>query len=141
MFRKSGNVDAGWLESISFFADFDHEHLNEAARLGKRREFKAGETVIEQGRFGRECYVISEGNAAVYIGADYVNSVGPGVTIGEMALVEHRPRNATIIAETDMVLVEFGIEEFKKFLADNPIAKDRVNHLLNSRIRENSDPR
>ena len=139
MFRKSGNVDAGWLESISFFADLDHDHLNEAARLGKRRDVKAGETVIEQGRFGRECYVISEGNGAVYIGGDYVNSVGPGVTIGEMAIVEHRPRNATIVAETDMVLVEFGIEEFKKFLADNPIAHDRVIALLNSRIKENTE--
>ncbi len=57
--------------------------------------------------------------------------------IGEMALLEHRPRNAAVVAETDMVLVSFDTEGFNEILDANPVAKDRVSSLLSSRLSDN----
>ncbi len=69
---------------------------------------------------------------------EYVASVGAGTMVGEMALLEHRPRNATVIAETPMVLVSFGTKEFRTILDDNPDLRERVHALLVARERDNN---
>jgi CRP-like cAMP-binding protein len=59
--------------------------------------------------------------------------------VGEMALVEHRPRNATVTAETDLILVAFGTGEFRRLLAKSPTTSERVMAVLNERLRANQD--
>ena len=54
-----------------------------------------------------------------------------------MALLGHRPRNASVVAHTDMVLVEFGTAEFRKLLDRSPNANRRVNQLLEARVQAN----
>lgn len=137
MFHKDDRVDPALLGEVSFFRDFDQHQLEGAAKLGHRREIPGGTAFVEQGRYGLSCYVIASGHADVYIGSDWVATIGSGTVVGEMALIEHRPRNATVVAHDDMVLVEFGIEEFKKFLAAHPSVEEQVLATLNQRIREN----
>lgn len=137
MFHRGDRVDPDWLAGIELFAGLDDHGIESAAKLGRRREVTAGERIIDQGRVGDACFVIGAGQASVYIRGEYVNTVGPGSVVGEMALLEHRPRNATVVADTDMVLVAFGIEEFKRFLEATPAAKDAIIGVLNRRVREN----
>ncbi len=137
MFGRNNKLDTGWLSSVGFFEGFSDSELSEASQLGERMEIKAGERFIDQGRVGDACYVIVEGTANVYIRDEYVASVGPGSMIGEMSLVEHRPRNASVTAESDMVLVSFGYAEFRKLLDRSPNANERVLTLLNARLRAN----
>ncbi|MDX2380101.1 MAG: cyclic nucleotide-binding domain-containing protein [Acidimicrobiia bacterium] len=139
MFHKDDRVDPALLGEVPFFADFDQGQLEAISKLGHRREIDAGTAFVEQGRYGLACYVIATGQADVYIGSDWVASIGPGSLVGEMALIEHRPRNATVVATGAMVLVEFGIDEFQKFLTSNPTAEARVLATLNQRIRENTE--
>ena len=61
----SGNrIDIELLRDTALFGGFSDKELNDAAKLASKREVEAGEVVIEQGRFGDACYVISEGTAA-----------------------------------------------------------------------------
>lgn len=137
MFGLNSKLDTDWLATLGFFEGFSDDDLKAVSRLGEREEVPAGTEIIDQGRIGDSCYVIVEGRAAVYIGGDFVTSVRSGSMVGEMALVEHRPRNATVIAENDMVLVSFGISEFRKLLDRSPAAKDKVMALLEARLAEN----
>lgn len=137
MFHRDDRVDPGWLSGIGLFAGLDEHAIEAAARLGRRREVVAGERLIDQGRVGDACFVVGTGHASVYIRGEYVNTVGPGSVIGEMALIEHRPRSATVVADTDMLLVEFGIEPFKRFLASSPGAHTAITGILNRRVRDN----
>jgi CRP-like cAMP-binding protein len=139
MFHKDDRVDPALLGEVSFFRDFGPSELQTVANLGHRREVGAGTAFVEQGRYGLSCYVIAGGHADVYIGSDWVATIGPGTVVGEMALIEHRPRNATVVAADDMVLVEFGIDEFKKFLAAHPSVEAQVLATLNQRIRDNTE--
>ena len=50
-------------------------------------------------------------------------------------LIEHRPRNATVVAETDMRLLAFDNKAFKTLLEEMPKAHDRVMEILASRLR------
>jgi CRP/FNR family transcriptional regulator, cyclic AMP receptor protein len=125
------------LGKVSFFEGFSAEELARVASLAEEVVAEKGAVLIDQGRVGLECYVILEGQAGVYVSGDHVATNGPGSMIGEMALVEHRPRNATVVAETDMVLIAFDTKAFKTLLEEMPLAHDRVMVLLASRLKEN----
>ncbi len=139
MFGRNDKLDTDWLAKVDFFDGFAKPEIEEVAALGERVDVDAGTELIDQGRVGDVCYVIVDGRAAVHIRGEFVTTVGPGTMVGEMALVEHRPRNATVTAETDMTLVSFGTEAFRKLLAKSPTAFDRVTKRLNDRLRENQD--
>lgn len=137
MFGRNNKLDTSWLAGVALFEGFNEAQLDQVAQLGERVDVVAGSEIADQGRVGDECWVIVEGNARVMMNGEYVTSVGAGSMIGEMALLEHRPRNAAVIAETDMVLVSFHTDGFNKILDANPVIKDRVSSLLTSRLSEN----
>lgn len=137
MFGRNNKLDTDWLGSLGFFEGFTPAELDSVSSLGERVEVKAGTEIIDQGRVGDACFVIVDGRAAVYIRGEFVTSVRSGSMVGEMALVEHRPRNATVVAETDMVLVSFGTSEFRKLLGESPNANEKVLAVLNARLQEN----
>lgn len=137
MFGRNDKLDTDWLASVGFFKGFSIGELEAVASLGERVDVDAGTELIDQGRVGDVCYIIVNGTAAIHIRGEFVTTVGPATMVGEMALVEHRPRNASVTAETDMTLVTFGTKEFKKLLAKSPHTHDRVMAMLNDRLAEN----
>ncbi len=141
MFGRNNKLDTAWLSGVTFFKGFSDEQLDEVAALGTRVEAEAGAELTDQGRYGDVTYVVVEGTANVLMNGEYVASIGSGSMVGEMALLEHRPRTATVVAETDMVLVSFGTESFGALLDRNPTAKERVLALLNARTRANQERR
>ena len=137
LFGSGNKIDVDLLRSTPLFAGFSDAELKRVAKLATRRDVAVGETVIEQGRFGDACFVISEGVAAVYINDVFATTVSAPTAVGEMALLERRPRNASVVAESPMVLAEFGVEAFRKLLADFPTTEGQVKELLNARLHEN----
>ncbi len=137
MFGRNNKLDTEWLSGVTLFEGFSGEQVEQVAQLGERVDASAGAEIADQGRVGAECWVIVDGTARVVMNGEYVASVGAGSMIGEMALLEHRPRNAAIVAETDMVLVSFDIEGFNAILDANPVAKDRISSILTDRLSDN----
>jgi len=137
MFLSNHKLDTQWLAQVSFFDGFDQSQLEAVSRLGERVVAKAGTLLIDQGRVGDQCFVVITGRAAVHIRGEFVTSVGPGTMVGEMALVGHRPRSASVSAETDMELVSFGTEDFGNLLKQSPQTYQRVMELLARRLEEN----
>lgn len=139
VFGNHGNLDIDWLSTVGVFSGFSKDELGQVAELGEKIEAEPGAVLTDQGRFGDTAYLIIEGTANVYMNGEYVTTVAAETLVGEMALVEHRPRNATVIAESDMVLVGFGISEFKELLDRNPSAREAVMGLLGRRVQENQE--
>jgi CRP-like cAMP-binding protein len=136
-FWKRPQEGPDWLAGVAFFDGFSPADLTRVAELCTQVESPAGAVLIDQGDTGVDCFVIVEGRANVYIGGEYVNTNGPGSMIGEMALVDHRPRSATVVAETDMKLLRFDARRFRTLLSEMPKAEDRVMALLNARLKLN----
>jgi CRP-like cAMP-binding protein len=134
-FWKRPDEGADWLSGVSFFEGFTPAELKRVAALSSEVEAPAGTVVIDQGDAGVECFVIVEGTVAVYIGKDPVATNGPGDVIGEMALVDHQPRSASVIAETDVRLLRFDSRHFRQLLAEMPKAEDRIMAMLTARLR------
>ena len=137
MFGRNNKIDTTWLADVALFEGFDEAQLEQVAELGERVEAEVGAQLTDQGRYGDTCYVIVEGTANVIMNGEFVTSVGPGSMIGEMAILEHRPRTAAVLAETEMVLVSFDLKSFQELLNANPTAKERVMALLTKRVADN----
>jgi len=122
---------------LSFFEGFSDADLVRVAELADHVEIEAGELLIDQGRVGQECYVIEKGEAGVFVGNEHVVSLGPGSMVGEMSVVGHRPRSATVVADTPMTLLAFDTKAFRKLLQEMPKAEERVLKLLADRLKAN----
>ncbi len=127
-----------WLAGVDLFSGFTPEQLARVQHLSTEVEFAPGEVLIDQGDTGVDCFVIVDGSAAVYIGTDYVATVRGGGVVGEMALVDHRPRTASVIAETPMRALRFDARRFATLLSEMPKAEERVMAMLTARLRANA---
>lgn len=137
LFSRDDKIDPSELPAIPLFVGLSDDEISAVAAMATRREVAPGEKLIEQGRFGESFFIVASGRALVYIADEYVAAVSEGSAIGEMALIERRPRNATVVAEHDMVVAEFSLKDFRKLLERYPSANLRINELLNRRLAEN----
>lgn len=135
--RKKAVNGAARLRGLAFFEGFSDADLDRVAQLADDVEIEAGELLIDQGRVGQECYVIESGQAEVFVGEEHLVTVGPGSMVGEMALVDRRPRTATVVATTPMALLAFDTKAFQKLLSEMPKAEERVYSLLATRLKAN----
>jgi CRP-like cAMP-binding protein len=138
MFRKRGKAEGAGsvLRGMSFFEGFDDTELDRVAALADEVDADAGAVLTEQGKPGRECFIIQRGTANVYVGGEHINTLGPGTIVGEMALISNRPRSATVVAETPMTLLSLDTEHFRTLLEEMPKAGRAVMSLLDERLRQ-----
>lgn len=117
---------AAKLADVGLFQGFTAAQLRRVAKLADEVEAEPGAELISQGRPGQEAFVVIEGTAAVYIGGEKRDEVGPGEIVGEMALIDHQPRTADVRAETAMKLLAFEARHFRRLLDEMPEALTRV---------------
>ena len=131
-----GTVDD--LRHIALFAQMTEAELERVAALGEPVDAEPGAILIDQGDVGVECFLVLEGEAGIFSGGQHVATISAGAVVGEMALIGHKPRNATVTAQTPMRLLAFNISSFKKLLEEMPAAQKYIFELLETRARENS---
>jgi len=103
---------------------------------GERRSYKAGEVIFRAGDPGGELFVIREGTVAIEVKGAIVERLGTSEIFGEMALVEAKPRSATVIAETDCVVVPISEKQFLTMVEYAPSFSLAVIRTLAHRLRE-----
>lgn len=106
-----------------------------AAMLGEPESVPAGHLLTEQGRLATDAFLVIDGTADVFVGDRAVAEIGPGETIGEMAIVDHLPRSAYVVARTAMELYRVPAETFLEMLDDIPTVARGLLQLLSGRLR------
>ena len=134
--KVAGKVDD--LRHIALFAKMDNSDLARLAKLGEPVDAKTGAMLIDQGDVGLECFLVLEGEAGIFSGGEHVATIGSGSIVGEMALVGHRPRNASVVAQSPMRMLSFDVAAFKHLLDEMPMARDYIYALLNARQTGNA---
>ena len=99
------------------------------------RSYKAGDVVVQEGESAKEMFVVRSGKVAVKVHDKTVEEVSAGGMFGEMALIDHSPRSATIVAEEDTVLVPINERLFVVLVQDTPFFALDVMRVLVERIR------
>lgn len=127
---------AARLARVELFRLFDRKSLDALARVTQEVELERGTVLCEQGRVADACWVVVDGEAEVEIGGEQlVGVIGPGESIGEMGLLDHLPRSATVRARTDMVVYRIAAQDFERVLGASPLARGLL-ELLSRRIRQ-----
>lgn len=124
------------LASVPLFSGCTRKDLQKIARASNEITVEAGRMLTDQGDAGREAFVIIEGEAAVKRNQRKIATLGPGDAIGELSLLDHGPRTATVEASTPMVLLVLSTREFSGVVDEVPGLAHKLMAALASRIRE-----
>lgn len=112
----TGNVLQN-IRKTDFFKELSEDASVAVAEKASLRKFSEGDALMRKGDPADSFFVILEGHLKIVTtGAKgeeiIINKVGPGESIGELALVDDRPRSAGVIALDDVEALELTKEAF-----------------------------
>jgi CRP/FNR family transcriptional regulator, cyclic AMP receptor protein len=116
----SKNEKVALLSRIPIFAGCTKAELIEVAISADEREAPEGETLAEEGRPGREFFVLVDGAVAVRRGGKKLADLGPGDWFGEIAILTYAPRTATVTATSRVRLLVISDRAFRRVVETTP---------------------
>jgi CRP/FNR family transcriptional regulator, cyclic AMP receptor protein len=102
-------------------------------------EFPAGHVIARQGEIGTGFFVVVEGNVRVVRDGAVLATLGPGEFFGELSVLDGRPRNAMVAAETATTCLALASWDFEAVLLANPSLTLAILRGVATRLREASD--
>lgn len=119
------------LETLA--GNFTVSELKAIDNSGTHIAVEAGRKLLRQGELGRETMLILSGTANVVRQSEVVATVGAGAFVGELAVLTGAKRNASLVAETDLVVAVFTPYEFKQLLDSHPGIDAKVAEVAQQR--------
>lgn len=108
------------LAAVPLFADLDKDELEAVSALGTDIDVPEGRELAVEGQAASEAFLVLAGTASCRRGDQEIATFGPGDFFGEMALLVHGPRTATIVTTSPMSVRAFHRSEFESLLDDAP---------------------
>jgi len=117
------------------------EEARSLATSGMIVLFGPGEALVTRGETGDSMFVILDGSVLVAgkssTGSQIVLAkLGTGECFGEISLLTGEPRNATVHAETDTLVLEIRKKDISPLIEANPELAGRLGELLERRQTE-----
>jgi CRP-like cAMP-binding protein len=102
------------LASVPLFSNCTKRQLQEIGKVATLLDLPAGKVLTRQGEGGLELFILLDGTASVIRDGRRVATRVAGDVVGELAVISHHPRNATVVAETELetlVLTHAGLDQ------------------------------
>jgi CRP/FNR family transcriptional regulator, cyclic AMP receptor protein len=122
--RKNAKVEL--IKGVPLFSELGKRELNEVASIADEIDLREGKELTVEGQPGREFFVIIEGDALVRRGDREINRLGAGDFFGEIALIDDRPRTATVVAESPLRALVITDRAFRTLLDRSPEIESKV---------------
>ena len=116
-------MDPARLTAIPIFSELSDDEAKRLAAFASETSAAEGQMLMKEGDYSVELIAIEEGTADVIQGGNTIASLGPGDLIGEMGLLERKPRNADVIASSPMRLIKLTHWEIRR------MSEDTVNRI------------
>lgn len=123
------------LKEVPLFSHCSPAQLEFIATQVEEMDFPAGRVLCRQGESGADFFVLLSGAAKVERAGKLVNSMREGDFFGEIALVDHGPRTATVTTTTPSRCLVLGPRQFQNVLHQDASIATGVLRALASRIR------
>lgn len=123
------------LRKVPLFAKLKKRELERLGQLADEVEVGLDQVLAEQGRIGHEFFIVLDGHVSVLDGRRPLAQLHRGDFFGEIALVDGRPRTATVRAEGITRLLVIGHREFHALMDEFPSVRDAVLTALAERLR------
>jgi CRP-like cAMP-binding protein len=126
-------MNADRLKKLPLFEDLPHKQLERIALWADEIDLPAGKPLIAEGRFAHEFFVIESGTAEVAHEGTHIADLGAGDFFGEVALLEHQRRSATVTTSSPMRAIVMHAREFAAMDAEMPEITERIRAVVRAR--------
>jgi len=98
-------------------------------------DLEPGQVLFQKGEAGALMYVVKSGELQIADGNTVFETVGAGGLIGEMVLVDKRPRSATVRAVGKASVIPIDERRFLFLVQQTPYFAIRVMRVMSARLR------
>jgi glutaminase len=123
--RGSGTKFA--LSELDLFKGLSAEDFRLIEPIIRPLVFEKGDVIIREGEDAKLFFVVARGSVSVRIKVHGENgrkkrvaSIGPGLSFGEMALLDGRKRSADIVADERVICYGLAVEQLRELAAEHP---------------------
>jgi CRP-like cAMP-binding protein len=132
------------IRDVPLLTRLAEEDLRALAAHGKVQRHPAGAVIFQEGDPGDSLHIVIEGDVriAVLSGSGEeatVAMLGPGEFVGDLALLDGRPRSATAIASRPTKTLVVTRDDFTRWLGQRPRAALVLLEALSLRVRRTDE--
>ena len=123
------------LRRIPLFAALSPADLHRLASVAEERTYEDGDVLASEGELGDELHVVVEGTVRVtHPDGSVVARRGRGDVVGEMSIITHEPRIASLVADGGIRTIRIGRREFESMIRERPEIALAVMRVLAERL-------
>ena len=134
--RRAATEYHRYLKQVPMFASLTTAELDVVAAAVTDLRFEPGRTLVKEGSRAYEMMIITGGAAEVSSAEHHVATLVPGDVVGELAVITHEPRNATVTAVTEVELIHLTADRFTQLLADVPAIAAKLLTVIADRVTD-----
>ena len=127
------------LRETDLFEPFSEDELLDFAKNVTEVHLAPGEVLFYEGASADDMYVIIEGSIRIYKESRSITTIKAVDYIGEMAIIETKPRSATVEAIESSLLLQITLEQFQKYFSKQPVSLVSMMRTLSQRIRKDTE--
>jgi len=127
------------LHRVELFAGIPGRVLAAVAEAGVEKRLAVGELLMEEGAVEAHLYAVVEGRVKVHRGDRTLVELGPGATVGELAVLVPAPRAASVTALEPSLVLRVDQAVLDELLIDWPELAHGVISELVSRLRATTE--
>jgi CRP-like cAMP-binding protein len=124
------------VKQAKLFQGLPDSEVRSIEKQMKTVHHQAGHDIVVRGEGGVGFMIITDGTVTVTTVQGRTRQLGPGDSFGEMALLDHEGRSATIKADSDVTLATIPEWSFRPFLLEHPEVTYRLLQTLSRRVRQ-----
>jgi CRP-like cAMP-binding protein len=124
------------LAAVPLFEGLSKKQLRRISSLMTRVDRPAGQVLTREGERGSEFFIVLEGELEVRQGDRVIATHQSGDYLGEIALVDKRPRTATVVARTPVSVEVLNRREFVSLLAEAPEFSEQIMATMARRLAD-----
>ncbi|WP_194839885.1 MULTISPECIES: cyclic nucleotide-binding domain-containing protein [Aeromicrobium] len=133
MLRKP-KADPEVVDRLTRVTDFDSDAITRIATVGTQVNIPSGWSIIMESTPADSAYIVLDGTVEIRKGGQTLATLGPGAVFGEIALVNHRLRNASVVASSQISAVRLGEDALQELIEHDADFADTMRTMAQERL-------
>lgn len=137
--RRAPAPDPAVVARLKELTDFSNSEINEMAKAGQVVHLPEGWSVIGEKTPAHAAYYILEGEVSIRRKGEEIATLGAGDFIGEVAIITHRLRTASVVTKTKVTAINFSVEHLSALSEKVPQIGEALQATSSVRLEAETD--
>jgi CRP/FNR family transcriptional regulator, cyclic AMP receptor protein len=124
------------IESMTKFAHLSADQIHQIVEAGTYLTIPQDWSLMMENTAADKAYLVLEGEVSVRQGSKEIARLGPGAMIGEVALVAHKLRTASVVSVTPLEVLHFTADALHQLEAKIPDFRQALEGLTAERLAD-----